>query len=487
MTTVNSHSNSATAFEAVPIKSDLQEKFELQRKAFLDNPFPELDVRLDRINRIIDLLVTNEKAISEAVISDYGRRAYQLTRFQEVVSPLLNFKHARKQLPKWIKAQKHKSSFPYNLLGGKSYVQHVPLGVVGNVSPWNFPFTLSLAPLAGIMAAGNNCMLKPSEYTPNASQLMQDLISRAFGPEELTVVLGDGSVAAEFCSLPFDHLMFTGSTSIASKILQAAAPNLVPSTLELGGKCPVIITDDVDIKAIAQRLTSAKLVNAGQICMAPDYVLVPAQHYDELISEIKTNAISMFPAKHDCQDYAHIISERHCQRLKDLVNEAEQAGNKVTQLFGDVPDNTDPRYMPPALVEISNPDCQLMKEEIFGPVLPVIKIDNMADAMKEIRQRENPLVTYCFTNNREDRDIVTRKIPCGNIVFNEFFLNYVQQDLPFGGVGESGMGCYNGKEGFVNFSHSKSVFVSPKMDVGKILRPPYGKTLKNTIDKEMKR
>lgn len=473
--------------QAIPIKSDLQNAFETQKKAFAANPFPELEVRLDRIDRIIDLLVSNEAKISEAVVADYGRRSYQLTRFQEVVSPLLNFKYVRKNLPKWIKAEKRKSSFPYNILGGKSYVQYVPLGVVGNVSPWNFPFTLTMAPLAGIIAAGNNCMLKPSEYTPNASQLMQDLIAKAFGPEELTVVQGDGAVAAEFCSLPFDHLMFTGSTSIASKILQATAPNLVPATLELGGKCPVIITDDVDIKAIGKRLTSAKLVNAGQICMAPDYALVPAKHYDQLISELKSNAASMFPQKHDCQDYAHIITERHCQRLKDLVSEAEQLGNKVTQLFGDVPANTDPRYMPPVLVEISNPDCQLMKEEIFGPVLPIIKINNMADAVGEIRQRQNPLVTYCFTNSKEDKNTVAQQIPCGNIVFNEFFLNYVQQDLPFGGVGESGMGSYNGKEGFVNFSHSKAVFTSPKMDVGKILRPPYGKLLKNTIDKEMKR
>lgn len=473
--------------QKIPVKSMLQSKFDRQKKAFEENTFPDLNVRLDRIDRMIDLLISNEKSISESVVADYGRRSYQITRFQEVVSPLLNFKYARKQLPQWIKAEKRKSSFPYNLIGGKSYVQYVPLGVVGNISPWNFPFTLTMAPLAGIMAAGNNCMLKPSEYTPNASQLMQELIEGAFNPEELTVIQGEGNVAAEFCALPFDHLMFTGSTAIASKILQAAAPNLVPTTLELGGKCPVIITDDVDIKAVAKKLTSAKLANAGQICMAPDYALVPEKHYQPLIDEIKACAIKMYPKKHDCQDYSHIITERHCQRLKALLDDAQEAGNAVTSLFGEAPAQSDPRYMSPALIEMQNSDCQLMKEEIFGPILPIVKIKSMDDAFAYIRQRENPLVTYCFTNSKTDRETITQKIPCGGIVFNEFFLHYVQQNLPFGGVGQSGMGYYNGKEGFANFSHAKSIFVSPKLDVGKLLRPPYGKILQSSIENELKK
>lgn len=489
MNTIASNIDMSTAQETS--MEEMQAKFDAQRAAFLKNPFLSLETRLDRIDRVMNMLVNNEKAITEAVIADYGRRAYELTRFQEVVSPLLNFKYVRKNLPKWMKAEKRKSSFPYNLIGGKSSVQHVPLGVVGNMSPWNFPFTLTMSPLAGIIAAGNNCMMKPSEYTPHASQLMADLVAKSFNPEELTVVQGGGAVAAEFSKLPFNHMMFTGSTGIAAKILEAAAPNLVPATLELGGKCPVVITDDVNIDQIATKLTAGKLVNAGQICMAPDYVLVPEKHYDALIAGLRRETNAMYPNGHTNPDFAHVISPRHCQRLKDLVENAVAAGNNAIPLFGEMTDaernNADPRYMQPFVLEMTNLDCDIMQEEIFGPVLPIVKVKSMDEALARISERENPLVAYCFTNDKDDMQRISQGVPCGGVVFNEFYLHYIQQELPFGGVGNSGMGYYNGHEGFKNFSHAKAVFKSPKMDSGKILRPPFddGK-LKSTIDKEMK-
>lgn len=482
----NSVQSKMTNTAETPIHNDLERIFNKQVKAFASNPYPSWDTRVDRLDRVMSMLITHEKAITEAVIADYGRRPYQLTRFQEVASPIANFKHAKKHLKDWMKIEKRKSSFPYNLLGGKSYVRYAPLGVVANISPWNFPFTLSLAPLAGIIAAGNNCILKPSEFTPNASAVMADIVAEAFDESELAVIEGDGELSSAICKMPFDHIMFTGSTPIGSKVLEAAAGNLTSTTLELGGKSPVIISDSANIKKLADKLVAAKLVNGGQICMAPDFLLVPENKYDELVAALKKSTLALYPDQHDSGDFTNIVSKRHCDRLKALVEQAESAGNTVIPLFTAPNANTDDRYMQPSLIEITNPQCNIMREEIFGPILPIIKVRDFNHAVETLRDYRNPLIAYCFTNDTTEREIMVDKVASGSLVFNEFYLNYIQQDLPFGGVGHSGMGCYNAFDGFKNFSNAKAVFDSPSIDIGKVLRPPFTKTLEKMINSELK-
>lgn len=472
--------------QATMTADDLQAAFDLQKKAFLKDPYPSLKTRLDRMDRVIDMLVRNEQKIAEAVVSDFGRRPFELTRIHEVVSPLTNFKYARKNLPRWMKQEKRKSAFPYNIVGGKSRVQHVPLGVVGNISPWNFPFTLAFNPLAGILSAGNTCMLKPSELTPNSSQLMQELIEKNFAPEELMVAQGGVEVAQPFSQLPFDHLIFTGSTGVGAKVLASSAQKLVPTTLELGGKSPVIISDDADVDDVAKKLLAAKLMNAGQVCMCPDYVLVPENKFAGLVAGMQAAALECYPDQHESKDYTNIVSERHRKRLQSILDESVEKGNKAIPLFTKDVTIDDPRFLAPYLVEVNNRDCELMREELFGPLLPIIKVKDDAHAFEIIRENPTPLVVYAFTRSKSKIEKISTEVACGGMVFNEFYLHYVQPDLPFGGVGSSGMGSYNGIEGFKNFSHAKAVYKSSKVDVGKVLRPPFKPDFKKIVDKEIK-
>lgn len=441
------------------------------------------------MNRLIDLLKSEQSLLCDALAADYGQRSSDNTRLFDVLPPVSALKYAKKNLRSWMKPQKRKSVFPYNVTGGRSYVKSVPLGVVGNISPWNFPVTLSLSPLGNLLAAGNRVILKPSEFTPETSTQLQLLIDKYFDQDEIAVVTGGAEIASAVANLPLDHLLFTGSTAVGRKVAQAAAPNLVPTTLELGGKSPVIVSNSAKLENVAQKLLFAKTMNAGQICLAPDYVLIHKDRVEALLEQLTTQANALFPNGVDSPDYVNIINDRHVARFQSYITEARELGHRVVNLFSQHESNDPRRLGPQAVVintQVSESDYgQIMQEEIFGPLLPIVAIDDFTDAVKFVSLRSCPLALYYFGENQAEIDVLENEIRSGGMVINDLLLHFLQDDLPFGGVGDSGMGKYHGREGFEQFSNQKSVFVSPKWDVAKMIRPPYGKTIRKYLKLEL--
>ncbi len=483
---------SAAAFE-----TDLERTFALQRQESRAQPYPSLELRSDRLTRMIELLCTQQDALCAAMAEDFGVRSALSSKLFDILPPLNALKYARTRLAGWMRPQRRRSSFPYNLTGARSRVRYVPLGVVGNMSPWNFPVTLALSPLGGMLAAGNRVMIKPSELTPRTSETLRELIARYFEPAEIHVVTGSADVAAAFAALPFDHLLFTGSTAVGRRVAQAAAPNLVPVTLELGGKCPVLVSDGADLAAVANKVMFAKMTNAGQICLAPDYVLVTRSRRDEFVRELTRSAAALYPAGLASPDYANVISERHAQRLRAHLEDAARRGNRVIPLFGDAARGpasgaargagNDPRRLEPSLVLI-DADCgTIMDEEIFGPILPVVAVDDLPDALRQVASRPRPLAVYYFGSDRSEIERVGTEIVCGGLVVNDLMMHFLQDDLPFGGVGDSGMGSYHAEEGFRRFSHATAVFEQSRwVDLGWLLKPPYGDRIARLLKMQIK-
>jgi coniferyl-aldehyde dehydrogenase len=460
----------------------------VQVKASRAEPYPSLALRRDRLTRLIDLLCTHQDALCAAVAEDFGVRSALSTKLFDILPPLNALKYARKQLPKWMQPQRRRSSFPYNLIGARSRVRHVPLGVVGNISPWNFPLTLALSPLGGMLAAGNRVMLKPSELTPCTSDTLRNFIADYFAADEIHVVIGGADVAAAFSALPFDHLLFTGSTAVGRRVAQAAAPNLVPVTLELGGKSPVLVSDGADLAAVAQKVIFAKTTNAGQICLAPDYVLVGRSRRDEFVRELKRSAAALYPAGLASHDYANLITERHMQRLCAHLEDAARRGNRVIPLFDAAgAAGYEPRRLGPSMVLIDADGGSIMDEEIFGPLLPVVAVDDFSDALRQVASRPRPLAVYYFGTDRREIERVSTEIVCGGLVVNDLMMHFLQDDLPFGGVGDSGMGSYHAEEGFRRFSHATAVFEQSRwVDMGWLLRPPYGERIARLLKMQIK-
>ena len=480
------NSNQSNHNDLICEKTEMLRILENQKKAYLNDPYPSVAVRENRISRVIDLLVDNEYKLCEAVQEDYGRRHIDATRMQEIMAPIGSLKYARKHVKKWLKRDKRKSSFPFNLMGADSYVKHVPLGVVGNVSPWNFPVALSLGPLGGILAGGNRVILKPSELTPATSSVLAETIRERFEEDEIAVILGGPETASIFTSLPFDHLLFTGSTTIGQCVMRSAAENLVPTTLELGGKSPVFIAEDiVDIDSVAQKIAFAKTANAGQICIAPDYILLTEKHREPFIKAYSKAINAMFAKGENSEFLTNIISEKHSQRLKTLLEESESSGNRVISLLESNDQNSDPRCVAPMIVEVQNPDCRLMKEEIFGPLLPIVPVQNTQQAVEFINDKSKPLALYLFSKNNALIETVSNEVACGGMVVNDLLLHFLQDDMPFGGVGASGIGAYHGVEGFKQFTHAKSVFKAPGISLSKFLKPPYGNLYRQILKHEI--
>lgn len=358
----------------------LNSLFLAQRRAHDQEPYPAATVRIDRINRLIDLILSHQSELCEVVHSDFGHRSADLTRAFDILPSLHALKYARKHVRHWMKPQRHQSNFPYNVLGSRAYTRPLPLGVVGNISPWNFPLTLALSPMGGILAAGNRVMIKPSEFTPETSELLKKLVGRYFAPEEMAVVTGDAQVATEFSQLQFDHLLFTGSTSVARKVASSCAPNLVPTTLELGGKSPVIVGDTADIEDVAQKVMAAKTLNAGQICLAPDYLLVNKTRVDELVSAMQGAVQAQYPQGIESPDYTNLIQLRHVERLRAHLQDSAERGNRVIPLMDDHA-CTDDRRLAPHLVVVKDRAASIMQEELFGPLLPIVPIDSFDQVM----------------------------------------------------------------------------------------------------------
>ena len=452
--------------------NQLQTLFNAQHTASRQHIEVPLEVRQGRLHRMKALIDDNAVALAQAVQTDFGVRSLQLTEIADLFVLRSLLSHTLKSLPKWMKSQK--VSTPIYLQPSSAYLQRQPLGVVGVVAPWNYPVQLALGPVITALAAGNRVMLKPSELTPATSALMAELLGKAFAPDELCVVLGDGQLAAEFSSLPFDHLFFTGSTAVGRIVAKAAAANLTPTTLELGGKSPCIIDASCDLDAAAIKIAHGKLLNAGQTCIAPDYVLLPKGKEAAFGHAFAQAVAKLFPTISGNPDYAAIITPRHHERLQAMLAAAEQGGAKL-QVINTGGEATEHRQMPPVLVFDVPADAQLMQEEIFGPVLPVLPYDSLSDAIGYINARPRPLALYWFGTDSAARDKVLAQTVSGGVTVNDTLMHIAHENLPFGGVGESGWGSYHGEAGFLRLTMQKPVLVQSKWARGDLFYPPYGK------------
>ncbi len=461
-----------------------------QKQAHIKDGPPSAAKRIEWIDRGIALLVDNRNAITEALREDFGHRSVHASLFTDVSGSIGPFKHAKAHLKRWMKRETRKvSPAILGLFGARAYVEYQPKGVVGVISPWNFPFTLTFNPLAGIFAAGNRTMIKPSEFTPRCSELMARMIASAYDETEVAVFTGGPEVGAAFSRLAFDHLLFTGATSIAYHVQRAAAENLVPTTLELGGKSPVILSQSADMDLAAKRVMNGKTMNAGQICLAPDYVLVPKERAREFVSAATDAVAKMFPTLKDNPDYTSVINQRHYDRLMGYLDDARAKGAEIVEINPAREDFRQQPFhkIPPTLILNPTDDMAIMKDEIFGPLLPVKTYDAMEDAIGYVNARERPLGLYYFGTDAAEQERVLTRTTSGGVSVNDVIMHVAMEDLPFGGIGPSGMGAYHGIDGFRTFSHAKAVFSQARSDITAMMRPPFGPKFQKFLNSGIRR
>lgn len=451
--------------------AQLQTAFERQRAAVAAAPFPIWSVRRDRLQRLRRLLTTHESDISKAINTDFGRRPAIETELAEHFPSLQEIKGALRHGEAWMRPRRASVS-PWFLPAGAEVLPQ-PLGVVGVIVPWNYPLFLTIGPLVAALVAGNRALIKLSEFTPNFSQLFAQLIARDFDPAEVMVINGGPEVAEAFSALPFDHLLFTGSTNVGRKVMAAAAANLTPVTLELGGKSPAVITPGASLEHAVERILVGKMLNAGQTCIAPDYVLLPRGEVDRFIAFATAAAQRMYPAGLDSDDYCSVVNSRQYQRLVRHVRSARDAGVRIVPLFsGAVQDDACHRLAPMLLVDPPLQDGP-MAEEIFGPLLPLVPINSPEDAVRFINARPRPLALYWFDHDTQRIDRMLRDTHAGGVTINDTLLHVAQDSLPFGGVGASGIGQYHGRWGFDTFSKMKPVFRQARLNGMALFTPPY--------------
>jgi coniferyl-aldehyde dehydrogenase len=456
--------------------SDMQRLLEAQRAAFRDEAGADARVRRDRLERAIALLVEHQDGICEALADDFGRRPATLTRFVDVLPALSSLKYARRHVRHWMRPKRRRIGLPIGAPGVRAEIVPQPLGVVGVISSWNFPITLTFGPLAGILAAGNRCLIKPSELTPAVGTLMARSIAKYFDPSEVAVVTGGAEVAQAFSRLPFDHLMFTGSTSTGRRVMAAAAEHLVPVTLELGGKCPVLIGRSAPLVRTVDRILLGKLTNAGQMCIAPDYVLLPEDMLEPFAREAAAWMDRAYPGSASDPNHTSLVSERHAERMRSLLADATARGARVISLGAHADAGVPGRWIAPALILGATEDMRVMQEEIFGPLLPVRTYREIRAAVEEVNARPKPLALYYFGEDRREMQWVLAHTVSGGATVNDVAVHFLAEELPFGGIGASGMGAYHGEHGFWRFSHARTVFRQTRLDVHGLvgLRPPYG-------------
>ncbi len=461
---------------AAPAAAELKAVLDRQRAAFQAAGPPSLRRRRRDLRTLEDLVLRNRVPLGEALAEDFGHRSRTETEIAEIVGSAHSLRHARRHVALWMLPRLRGTSIWF--LPGSNRVVAQPKGVVGIVAPWNYPVNLTLAPLAAAMAAGNRAMIKMSEFTPVTSALLTRLLGEAFPVEQVYVTTGDADVAREFCALPLDHLLFTGSTQNGRAVMRAAAENLTPVTLELGGKSPVVVDARYSIEQAAQRIVWGKLFNAGQTCIASDYVLVPEGSEDRFVQAATAAARSLYPTHAGNADVTAIINPGHYERLRSLVEDARAQGAAITVAQHGDPEEPATRKLPLHLITGVTDSMRVAREEIFGPVLPVIGYRKLDEAVGYINDRPRPLALYLFTHSGRRKRALLKRTTSGGVTVNDTMLHFLQDGSPFGGSGESGMGAYHAREGFGTFSHHKSVFTQ-RGALGftgtKLLYPPYGK------------
>jgi coniferyl-aldehyde dehydrogenase len=457
----------------------LRTDFDRLKQAHLRGAF-SYQQRIELLSRLDAAVRRNREAVVEACSRDFGRRARIETLAADVMVTLDEIKHARKNLRRWMRPQRRAINLTFKPARGE--IRYTPLGVVGVVAPWNYPFQLAIIPLANAIAAGNRVMIKPSEFTPSVSALIETLIHEVFSADQVVVVQGDASVGAEFTKLPFDHLIFTGSTAVGRHVMAAAAANLTPVTLELGGKSPALIAADYPIAQAADRIAFGKCFNAGQTCVAPDYVLLPEAQLEAFITAFAESIARRYPNMAANPEYTGIINERQSSRLQAWLDEAKAAGVR-TIACGPEHNVAEGLHLMPPTVLVNPPDnLTVMQQEIFGPLLPVLTYRTLEQALDFVLARDKPLAFYLFDRESARVDAVLGRICAGSVCINDVLVQFGQDDLPIGGVGASGMGHYHGRDGFLTFSKAMPVMHQARLNGMHLFNPPYGRIITRLVD-----
>ncbi|BCK75670.1 coniferyl-aldehyde dehydrogenase [Acetobacter aceti NBRC 14818] len=451
--------------------ADLSRILDRQRTAFVRNGPPGKVQRRADLRRLKAEILKRRAQIVHALNTDFGQRSERESAIVELIPLVQSINYMIAHLGHWMKPERRHVSAYFQC--GSAWVIRQPVGVVGIIAPWNYPLSLALVPLATAIAAGNRAMLKPSELTPATSAVISQIVQSVFAPSQVAVVTGDAEVGAAFSSLPFDHILFTGSTAVGKKVAEAAAHNLTPVTLELGGKSPVVIDAGYSLQRAANRIAFGKLTNAGQTCVAPDYVLIHegeqeafATAYQEAVQKLHPGGYAGSP------DYTAILNQHHYKRLSGLVSDAQTQGARVIHLGTN---SDDDHVLAPVLLLNVTPQMAVMQEEIFGPVLPVLTYRTLDEAIAFINARPRPLALYYFGEKRAERDRLLSHTISGNVTINGTLMHYAQDDLPFGGVGDSGIGAYHGKEGFLALTHPRGIYKQGRLNAATLLQPPFGK------------
>ncbi len=449
--------------------------FQRQKSEQTKHGAPDYAQRRDRIERALVLLECHGDRLCEAMHADFGGRPRCLSLGLDVLPATDELKYARKHLKRWMANERRRSNFPFGLLGGKSSIHRDPKGVIGNLATWNFPLNIAMVPMAAVFAGGNRYLIKMHEYSASLGQALHEAVKELFDESECAIFNGGYELSLAFTQLPLDHLLYTGSTTVGKKVMEAAARNLTPVTLELGGKCPSLISRTADIEKATTRIVYAKLSNAGQICLAPDYLLVPKDKEDAIVAGLIEQTRMQFPDAAINPDYTAIISDVHYARLQGLIEDARQQGAKVTVVDGEAKPAPGSRKLPLHILQNLTPQMKVMQEEIFGPLLPVLAYDHFQSAIDGLKGKDKPLASYYFGNDAAEKALLMKHVPSGGTVINDALYHALMHELPFGGAGSSGIGRYHGKWGFDEFTHARATYEQGWFDLGKMLRPPFGK------------
>jgi acyl-CoA reductase-like NAD-dependent aldehyde dehydrogenase len=464
---------------AEPCFADLEALFETQRKAQRASPCPSARERINQLSRLEKMVRDNGPDFAQAISRDFGSRSAHETQLLEIFPSLEAIRHARRHVRAWMKPMRRATSLWF--LPGRSQIVPQPLGVVGVVVPWNYPLYLAIGPAVAALSAGNRLLVKMSETTPATGELFERLVKSHFPEGEIRVVNGSREVAQAFCRLPFDHLLFTGSTAVGRHVMRSAADNLTPVTLELGGKSPAIVGRGFPVEEAASRILFGKCLNAGQTCVAPDYVLLPEESVEAFVAAARRTVAELYPTLASNPDYTAIVDERHRERIRRCLDEAVKGGAKAIELNPAGEDLSGTGKRAPTLLTGVDDRMTVMREEIFGPLLPLVPYRELDEAIAFVNARPRPLALYVFDHDRNEVEKVVSGTVSGGVTVNDTILHIAQDDLPFGGVGESGMGHYHGREGFDTFSKHKAVFHQSHLNGLKLFRPPYGKRFESLV------
>ncbi len=463
--------NQQSTIENIPEKNDFHTLFEAQKAAFLENPMPDAKKRIQDLKQLKRALLKYRDDIAHAIHTDFGHRSKDETILAEIFTSIKTLDYAAKKVNKWMKPSRRMPGLFFLPSWAKIYYQ--PLGVVGIIVPWNYPLYLMIGPLAGVISAGNRALIRMSRFSPALSRLLKMLLQEVYDTDPVSLFAGDEVSGSDFTSVPWDHLVFTGSTRVGRQVMRAAADHLVPVTLELGGKSPAIISDHVPMKDAAERIAWGKLLNSGQTCISPDYLFCPENRVDEFTRAFKTAVGRMYGSFKTNPDYTGIQNDDQYNHLKTLLEDAEEKRATIIEINPNHEDFSDIRKLPPYLVLDATEDMLVMQKEIFGPILPILTYKKLKEVTGYINSRPRPLALYFFDYNYKNAEYILKNTHSGGAVINDTIVHVGQENLPFGGIGASGMGQYHGYEGFLTFSKSKSVLFKPGFNSGRFLYPPY--------------